>query len=294
MAATTATLASLAGCSGDGSVTDGSPDVPYPATWLPAPDRVFAADTDPALRWYPFRARRFDELAAYLEDRSASFESTALYQDGKAHPVLDVEPSQATMEIRTGGRGLSILETDLRADDIVGAFQTPERGEPIQEAFEPLGEYEGYRLLGAPDADWVVGVDAGVVVEAFESMTPDPIGDKRTAVEATIDARNGEGRYTDADETLAGVVRRLGTGTVVSAEPPAVEGGDDEGEPTASGTVRTSADTENATRVVAFATTDAAESFASDPQSDATRTWEDAAVSRDGRFVTITGTSHPT
>lgn len=124
-------------------------------------------------------------------------------------------------------------------------------------------------------------------------MAPDPLGDKRTAVEAIIDARNGEGRYTDADETLAGVVRRLGTGMTVGAEPPDVEGGDDDGEPTASGTARTSAETENATRVFGFATSDAAEAFASDPQSDATRTWEETAVSRDGRFVTITGTNHP-
>jgi hypothetical protein len=103
------TLAGLSGCSEVGSVIDGSPDVPYPATWLPAPDRVFAADTDPARRWYPFTARRLDELAAYLQDRGASFESTALYQDGSAHPVLDIEPTQASMELRAGGRGLSVL-----------------------------------------------------------------------------------------------------------------------------------------------------------------------------------------
>jgi hypothetical protein len=291
--ATAAALVGLAGCSDAGSVTDGSPDVPFPATWLPAPDRVFAADTDPAQRWYPFRARRFDELAAFLDDRGTSFESTELYQDGKAHPVLDIEPGQAYVEIRAGGRGLSILETTLLADDIIEAFQTPERGEPIREPFEPLGEYEGYRLLGAPDADWVVGVEGGVVVEAFASMTPDLLGDKRTAVEAIIDARNGEGRYTDADETLAGVVRRLGTGMIVSAEPPGVEGGDTDDEPTASGTAHTNAGTENATRVLAFATSDAAAEFASDPRSRATRTWDDTAVSRDGRFVTVTGTSHP-
>ncbi|WP_152041334.1 hypothetical protein [Salinigranum salinum] len=292
-AATTATLASLAGCSGIGSVVDGSPDVPYPATWLPAPDRVFAADADPVQRWYPFRARRFDELATYLEDRGKSFEPTALYQDGSAHPVLDIDPSQAYMEIRTGGRGLSVLETDLLADDIVEAFQTPESGEPLREPFDRLGEYDGYRLFGAPDTDWVVGVEAGVVVEAFASMAPDPLGDKRTAVEAIIDARDGEGRYTATDETLAGVVRRLGTGMTVSVEPPAAGADDADGEPVASGTARTNAEAENATRVLAFATGDAAEAFASDPQSDATRTWEETTVSRDGRFVTITGTSHP-
>jgi hypothetical protein len=292
-AATTAALASLAGCSGVGSVIDGSPDVPYPATWLPAPDRVFAPDTDPAQRWYPFRARRFDELAAYLRDREASFESTALYRGDKAHPVLDIEPSQAGMEIRAGGRGLSVLETDLLADDVIEAYRAPESGEPIQEPFDRLGEHEGHRLFGAPDTEWVVGVDAGVVVEAFASMSPDPLGDKRAVVEAIIDARDGEGRYTDTDETLAGVVRRLGTGMTVRAGSPAVGDVDADGEPTASGIARTSAETENATRVLAFETRDAAEAFTSDPQSDATRTWEDTVVSRDGRFVTITGTNHP-
>jgi hypothetical protein len=79
----------------------------------------------------------------------------------------------------------------------------------------------------------------------------------------------------------------------VRAEPAAVGGDDADGEPTASGTARTSAETENATRVLAFATRDAAEAFATDPQSDATRTWEDPVVSRDGQFVTITGTNHP-
>ena len=124
-------------------------------------------------------------------------------------------------------------------------------------------------------------------------MAPDPLGDKRAAVEAIIDARDGEGRYTATDETLAGVVRRLGTGMTVSVEPPGVGTDDADGEPTASGTARTNAEAENATRVLAFATGDAAEAFASDPQSDVTRTWEDTTVSRDGRFVTITGTSHP-
>jgi hypothetical protein len=229
--AATATLTGLAGCSGVDSVIDGSPDVPYPATWLPAPDRVFDTDTDPAQRWYPFRARRFEELSAYLDDRGDSFESTALYQDGKAHPVIDIEPSQAFMEIRTGGRGLSVLETKLTTDAIVEAFQTPESSEPIQEPFEPLGEYEGYRLLGSPDDDWVVGTEGGVVVEAFAGMAPDPLGDKRSVVEAVIDARNGEGRYTDADEALAGVVRRLGTGMTVSAAASSGKSGSADGEP---------------------------------------------------------------
>jgi hypothetical protein len=93
-----------------------------PATWLPAPDRVSAEDTAPSLRWYPFRARRFDELAAYLQEQAKSFESTALYQGGKAHPVLDIGPSQASMEIRADGRGLSVLETELTGDAIVEAF----------------------------------------------------------------------------------------------------------------------------------------------------------------------------
>lgn len=293
-AATTATLVGLAGCSGVVSVIDGSHDVPYPATWLPAPDRVFASDTDLGQRWYPFRVRRFDELATYLQDRGASFESTALYQDGKAHPVLDIEPNRAAMEIRAGGRGLSVLETGLLAEEIVEEFQTPESGESIQKAFEPLGEYEGYRLFGAADTDWVVGTKAGVVVEAFASMAPDPLDDKRAAVKAIIDARDGEGRYTATDETLAGVVRRLGTGMTVRAEPPGVGVADADGEPTASGTAHTNAETENATRVLAFETREDAETFAADPQPDQMRTWEEIAISRDGRFVTITGTSHPT
>ncbi|WP_136592016.1 hypothetical protein [Salinigranum halophilum] len=293
-AATTAALASLAGCSGVGSIIDGSPDVPYPATWLPAPGRVFASDTDPAQRWYPFRARRFDELAAYLHDRGRAFESEERYRDGNAHPVLDIEPSQAGMELRAGGRGLSVLETDLLDDTIIEAFQTPESSEPIKEPFGRLGEYEGYRLFGAPDTDWVVGIKAGVVIEAFASMAPDPLGDKRAAVEAIIDARDGEGRYTDTDETLAGVVRRLGTGMTVRAGSPPVGGDASDGDPAASGTARTSAETENATRVLAFETRADAEAFAADPQSDVTRTWNETAVSRDGRFVTIIGTSHPT
>jgi hypothetical protein len=291
-AATTAALVGLAGCSEAGSIIDGSPDVPYPATWLPAPDRVFASDIDPAQRWYPFRARRFNDLATYLQDRGASFEPTALYQDGKAHPVLDIEPNQAVIEIRAGGRGLSILETNLLSEEIIEAFQTPESGEPIQEAFTSLGEYDGYRLLGASDTDWVVGIKAGVVVEAFASMTPDPLGDKRTAVEAIIDARDGEGRYTATDETLAGVVRRLGTGMTVRAGSPSVGGTD--AEPIASGTAHTSAEMENATRVLAFETREDAETFAADPQSEEVSTWEELTTSRDGRFVTITGTSHPT
>jgi hypothetical protein len=139
----------------------------------------------------------------------------------------------------------------------------------------------------------VVGIEGGVVVEAFASMARDPLGDKRVAVEAVIDARDGRGRYTDTDETLAGVVRRLGTGMTVRAGAPVggVDGTDDG--PTASGTARTSDEPENATRVLAFGTNDAAEAFTSNPQSEWTQGWTDTTVSRDGRFVTVTGTNHP-
>lgn len=292
-AATTAALVGLAGCSEVGSIIDGSPDVPYPATWLPAPTRVFASDTDPAQRWYPLRVRRISELETYLHDRGTSFEATALYQDGKAHPVLDIEPNEAVIEIRAGGRGLSVLETGLLTEEIVELFQAPESGGPIQDAFASLGEYEGYRLLGSPDTDWVVGIKAGVVVEALPSMSPDRLGSKRGAVEAIIDARGGEGRYTAVDETLAGVVRRLGTGMTVRAGSPAIKLTDDDHGPTANGTAHTSAETENATQVLAFETQEDAKKFAADPQSDAIRMWKETTTSRDGRFVTVTGTDHP-
>jgi hypothetical protein len=59
----------------------------------------------------------------------------------------------------------------------------------------------------------------------------------------------------------------------IRAGPPDVRGEDADGEPISSGTADTNAETENATRVLAFATRDVAEAVDSDPQSDATRTW---------------------
>lgn len=276
---------------------DGSPDVPTYATWLPAPERVFedpeSSDDEAVVGWYPFRARRLDELAAYYESRDATFERTALYQDGTmAHPVLDIGPSDAYLEVRGGGRGLSVLETDLLEDDIVAAFRTPESGEPVREPFEEVGEHRGYRLLAAPDGNWVVGVDGGVVVEAFASMGAGPLRlrEKRSVCAAIIDARAGQGRYTGADRPLEELVQRLGTGTVISGSRNPTAGA---GDPLATGVAHTTEETENAREVRVFDGADVAEAHEVDTDAGTTGGWSDATVTRDGRAVVVEGTSHP-
>jgi hypothetical protein len=297
----TGTLAGVAGCSAPALEVDGSPDVPYYATWAPAPDRLVDDSGDrgerPAsTRWYPFRARQFGDLAAYHERRGSSFENTALYRDGKAHPVLDVDPGEAGMELRAGGRGVSVLETDLLEDDIVEAYRTPERDGPVTEPFEPVGEYDGYRLLAAPDGNWVVGVDGGAVVEAFASAAPDLLGEKRGVVEAVVDARAGEGRYTAAGPTLERLVSRLGTGMIVAVDPPATGTQSDAGtgeDPVASGVAYTDAETDNARQVLVFRSEAAADGFSVTRSADESGSWSDASASRDGRVVTVSGTHHP-
>ncbi|MFC7176177.1 hypothetical protein [Halosegnis marinus] len=99
--ATTSALVGSAGCSDVESVVGGSPDVPFPATWLPAPDRVLAADTDPARRWYPFRARRLDALAAFHDDRSTSFDSEGCIGTARRTRSSTSRPAECT---RRAGR----------------------------------------------------------------------------------------------------------------------------------------------------------------------------------------------
>jgi hypothetical protein len=261
---------------------------------MPAPEEVFVENTKTEQRWYPVRARQFDELAAYHQARDTVFGTEALYQDGKAHPVVDVAPSEAGVEIRAGGRGMSVLETDLSADAIIEAFETPTSTAAIEEPFESLGEYEEYQVYGAPAGNWVMGVNEGVIVEAFSTGGPSLLTDKQAVVEALIDAQDGDQQYISEHEMLRGIFQRLGSGMIVQAGALATDVDSDEqtAEPIGSGLAYTSADSENATRVYAFKTAAAAESFSRD-QSDVARDWEATSVSRDGKFVTITGTNHP-
>jgi len=292
-------LVGISGCSSSILEPNNSRELPNYATWAPAPDRLFG-DTESQFssRWYPFRARRFGELAAYLSRREESFEDTTLYQDGMAHPVLDVEPSDAGMELRGGGRGISVLETSLSEEDVIEAYQTPESGEPITDPFESIGEYEGYRLLSGAEGDWVIGVNDGLVVEAFSSATQDPLGEKRPVVEAIIDARAGEGRYVDAERSLSELVHRLGSGIIISIDPPVQRSESNAeameySEPIASGVTYSAAETRNARQVLAFASKETAGKFADSPNTDPSRAWLDVSVSREDRYVEISGTHHP-
>ncbi|MFC7136177.1 hypothetical protein ACFQRB_05620 [Halobaculum litoreum] len=126
-AAATAGLAGLAGCSAVESVVDGDPDVPEYATWLPAPARVYEDDTDDDDLFYIAHARRFDLLAPYLDAHGEAYARQWLYQDGKAHPVVDVDPADAGLEVRPDD-GLSMLETNMPDEAVIEAFRTPESG----------------------------------------------------------------------------------------------------------------------------------------------------------------------
>lgn len=296
------TLTGISGCSAPNPDANANPDLPNYATWAPAPDRLFGdtedqGDTGVSSQWYPIHAQRFDELAAYRDRRGESFEDTPFYRDGNAHPVLDIDPSEAGTEIRAGGRGVSVLETDLSEDEIIEAFQTPDSRDPIRDPVEPIGEHEGYRLLSTADESWVIGVNNGQIVEAFV-MGQDPFFEKRGVVEALIDARAGDGRYVDADATLEQLVERLGTGMIVTIRPPvpdsqsSTENGE-QADPIASGVAYASSETENARQVLVFASRDAADGFAETPNTYETRTWSAVTVTREDRFISIDGTHHP-
>lgn len=298
-----AALGGLAGC----AAPLGQSGPPTYATWTAAPERVFRSpeesSRDPGLLdHYPIRARQFDALASYFDERDESFEDGALYQNNDmAHPVLDVPPSEAGLEVRTGGRGMAVLETDLSDEAIVEAFRSPEDSDTIRQPFETAGEYRGFQMLTGADGDWAVGVNDGVVVEAFQSAVANVLRERRAVVEAMIDAREGEGRYVDARGALGPLVERLGSGMVVVIDRvrPSEGASDDaaasaEGPaPRASGFVYTDADADNARRVLVFASADEATAYEVPADATPLVDWSDAAVSRDGRAVVIEGTAHP-
>jgi hypothetical protein len=320
----TATLAGLAGCSAAefgfaGEAGDGDPGLPEYGTWLPAPGEVFldpeeaGADGAAVMRsYYPFRATDWTDVAARLEatgrEAAGPFDAEdgdyeTAYEDGHVHPVLAVGPADVGLEVRSN-RGLSVLETGLEDPAIVEAFEAYER-EPSR--FERVGEYEGYTLLSVPGSPWTVGVRDGVVVEGFTTGMPSgPLFEEpRDVVEGIVDAREGEGRYVDADDDLDELVRRLGTGTFVtagtrSAGIPAVAGNATDGGtatptpepgPVATGTGTTIDDGTATLRYVAvFGSASAAsvEVLARNgsPWSD----WEGVETSTDGRAVVVEGT----
>lgn len=286
-AAAAVASAGLAGCSLP--QLDGSPDVPFFATWAPAPERVFRdpADTEAdesLLGYYPFRTRSFDELTEFAAARNETV--TTRYEDGHVHPVVDVTPAETHFEFRSS-RGLSVLDTELLEDDVVAAFEAYE--DPTG-TFEVAGEYEGFTLLTFTGGEWAVGVQAGVVVEAFEAVGTDGplLREKRAVVEAIIDARAGEGRYVAVDEPLRRVVNLLGPAATV--EVTSYDGAATDPAPLATATgYGIDGDGSAARRVHVFATQADAKANRADSRGDEVADWDDLSVTREGRAVVVTG-----
>jgi hypothetical protein len=322
-------IGALSGCSGIG--LGGSrerTDRPAYAAWLPAPARVLrdpeAADdrTTRALRRaYPFRSTAYDDVAAYLDETgrtvagsvdAAPGDYETQYADGRVHPVLDVGPADAGLQVRSN-RGLSVLETDLDDAAAVEAFEAYD-----DNSFERVGEYEGYSLLGAADAPWVAAVADGTVVEAFENSggRGPVLREPRAAVEAVVDAREGEdgSRYVQSTDAMADLADHLGDATfvrgVVSTLRPAADtdsatgtappngsdsatgtpGPSSDGAPVAEGTALTiDADAARARHVVVFGSADAADPDAVDFGEPPLDDWTDVSTSVEGRAVVAEG-----
>jgi len=319
-----ATLAGLAGCSTVEFGFVGGDDLPHYATWLPAPDRVLldpadAEDEQAATlrRSYPFAVRNWPDIGARLEatgtEAEGDFEAdgddfVTEYEDGHVHPVLPLGPRDAGLEVASN-RGLSVLETGLDDSAIVEAFESYAT---VPEPFERVGEYEGYELLALPDSPWTVGVRDGVVVEGFRS-TGFPmriLRDPRAVVGAVVDARNGEGRYVDADGAVGALVSHLGTGTLVrgqtypgpttSAGPTANSGNGTDGTATPAptslvdGTARTLDGETFENRFVAVFESAAAasvERLSTERSERPFEDWTDVETRVEGRVVVVTGTS---
>jgi hypothetical protein len=223
-AAVAAASASLTGCSALDLDLGGSPDVPFFATWVPAPGRVFLdpdeTEADGAmLRHHPFRTWSFDELTEFTAARNETV--TTRYDDGHVHPILDVTPAEAYFEFRSN-QGLSVLATKLLEDDIVAVFEAYE--DPTG-TFEISDEYEGFTLVTFTDGAWAIGVQA-VVVEAFtplgaggpllrekraSSRRPSMRGLKKAATPRSTSRCEGSLRYRAGSDRCDDQLRRRGT-----------------------------------------------------------------------------------
>jgi hypothetical protein len=319
-----AALAGLAGCSAAEFGFVGGDDLPEYATWLPAPDRVLLDPTDAGdeqaatlRRFYPFSVRNWPDVGARLEaagvEAEGNFEAdeddfVTEYEDGHVHPVLPLGPRDAGLEVASN-RGLSVLETGMDDSAVVEAF---EGYRTVPEPFERVGEYEGYELLALSDSPWTVGVRNGMVVEGFQSAGfPTPIlRDPRAVVEAVVDARNGSGRYVEANDALGELVSHLGIGTYVDGNTysRAIGGSVDgsggnatggsetetpEPEPLVTGTATTlDAERTTARFVAVFESAEVAstEHLSTERNERPFEDWEDVESRVDGRTVVVEGT----
>jgi hypothetical protein len=308
-------LSAFAGCSSidlGGLGTGG--DTPEYATWLPAPSEVLLNPADAedsqgevVRSYYPFVATDWnavgDRLEAQGREAAGSFEAKGddyetEYEDGHVHPVLSVGPRDAGLEVYSN-RGLSVLETGMDDEAVVEAFET--RADRT-ETFESAGEYEGWTLLSAEEAPWTVGVRDGTLVEGFQSAGfPTPIlRETPEAVKAILDARNGEGRYVDANADLEALLSKLGTGTFVTGatRPAGLVEAEDSGTPTRTErpTIRATGEatrfTEDGVRAryaAVFASAEGASVERVTRNGEPWRGWEGVETEVDGRVVVAEG-----
>lgn len=266
------------GGSGNGAAGGGSgTGPPAHATWAPAPERAFrdadATTAGPAtVTDYPLRAREFDTIAAHLDRHGESVEDAAPYDDGKAHPVLDIEPAGTGLELRTGGRGLAVLETDLADDAIIEAFNHSNRP---NRAASPSRRSVGTVATG----------DASDPTAGGRSASPTGWSSRRRSTRA--EASDGTSTWTiRSAHSSTGSNPRVYTRRV---SPFAV----DDAAPIAEGQAVAATEANDVRYVLGFQDAAAAASYELDPDEDPPESLADRSVTVDGRTLLVEGTNRP-
>jgi len=207
-------LGSLAGCS-----TASGADQPAYATWLPRPETIYdpesgGSDTTetrvaPSTEYLPFQAATYDGIAEYAARNDTEYAPPG--RPGSLHPVVDLWVDNVSFAVWSS-RGFQVSETSLDREQIVAAFE--------EHGFEPDGTYEGYQTLTTSESPWVVAVDGGRFVEAWqpEGFPAEFHAPSRT-VQWLVDS--GAGRrdgLVEAEDGVAALTERLGMATRLAGE----------------------------------------------------------------------------
>lgn len=208
-------IASLGGLSGCSALAGGGQ--PAYASWLPALDVVYADEgeeseetqTPPlSTEYLPFQASTYDGVADYETETGRTY--AGVERDGSVDSVLDAWPEDVAFRMRSS-LGFQVTETELEQDRIAAAYE-----EWDDELEREQTDDETVRLRNS-DESWVITVEGGRVVEAWEEAWRRPLRLPRRIVEGlrATGAGSREG-LVETDDGVATLTDRLGSATALN------------------------------------------------------------------------------